>query len=383
MEKMKRTIALVLLLALTASLIPAESLAIGLIKSNVTISVTATDKSAKRAVIGTSISNPSNNNIKTVEYTLFNSAGKKLETVSRSVGQNSTSITLSFNTKEFKTSLSPNTTYSVEVNLILKGLYRDVTKKLSFTTGTELGITVKADSYHAALNTGIKVSFAIKNPSKNRIKAVSIKVNGELQSSSVTLNKSDATVTASLSRSGYGGGKTVAGTATVTMATGESYSRTFSVKTLESYENKITKFLNDSRWRKGTSWGKSTKSKLGGNWYQCAAYAYDFSKYVFNKNPNSSGKDKPISIDSGTTKNIRRGDVIKINYSGGVHWFVVLERSGNSLTTADANWPVNGKRQVRIGDDNFVIEGNRIRVMKLKNGSSLSTSLKVFHLYKK
>ena len=264
-------------------------------------------------------------------------------------------------------------------------LYRDVTKKFSFTTGKVLGITVKADSYLAALNTGIKISFAIKNPSKNKIKAVSFKVNGESVSNMVTLNKSDATVTASVSRSGYAGGKTVAGIATVTMATGESYSSTFSVKTLESYENKIGKFLNDSRWRKGTPWGKSTKSKLGGSWYQCAAYAYDFSKYVFNKNPNSTGKDKPISIDNGITKNIRRGDVIKIIYNGDVHWFVVLDRNENKLKTADANWPVNGKgtRRVRIDWGNFVIDGNRIIVMNLDGGCAKSTSLKVFHLYKK
>ena len=376
MKSLKRLAALAVLLALVMSLVPVGSFALGIITSKVTITVSAQEMSAGRAVIRTDVKNPSGNSIKTAEYTLMNSAGKKLETVSRTVGKNSASLSLSFNTASFRTALAPNTRYTVEVNLVLKGLYRDVTKRLTFTTGTAPGISVSATSYKAGLKTGVKVSFTISNPSKNRIRSVSVALQGESQ---VTLNKTDAKVTASVSRTGFPGGKTLSGTATVTMATGQTYTKTFSVKTCESCEDRIGKFLSDKRWRNGTSWGTTAKSKMGGKgWAQCAAYAYDFAKYVFNRNPNSN----PVSTEVNKTQNIRRGDVIKIKYKGGVHWFVVLERNGAKLKTADANWPVNNRRQVRVAEGNFEIDGNQIKVFKLKGGPATSTSVKVFHFYK-
>ena len=192
MKSVKRLAALAVLLALVMSMVPVGSFALGIITSKVTITVSAQEISAGRAVIRTDVKNPSGNNIKTAEYTLMNSAGKKLETVSRTMGKNSSSLSLSFNTASFRTALAPNTRYTVEVNLVLKGLYRDVTKRLTFTTGTAPGISVIAKPYRVGLKiSGIRVNFTISNPSKNRIRSVSFALKGESQGCLAVVNKTD------------------------------------------------------------------------------------------------------------------------------------------------------------------------------------------------
>ena len=87
-------------------------------------------------------------------------------------------------------------------------------------------------------------------------------------------------------------------------------------------------FINDARWKNGIWWGDGQRPKVSG-WSSsgCCAYAADFTKYVFDKPSQRSG-----SLFTNPSE-IRSGDVI---WTGG-HWFVILYRNGNQLTTAEGN----------------------------------------------
>ena len=81
------------------------------------------------------------------------------------------------------------------------------------------------------------------------------------------------------------------------------------MRTYKSYEELIGSFLSDSRWCNGTSWGPNDKSKMGGKgWAQCAAYAYDFAKYVFNRDPNSN----PVSTQVTKTQNMQHQPFLEV-----------------------------------------------------------------------
>lgn len=98
-----------------------------------------------------------------------------------------------------------------------------------------------------------------------------------------------------------------------------------------NYSEKIQSFLKDNRFKNGATWKASQKPKLssyGGS--GCCAYAADFAKYVFGKAAPTSGKKFT------NPKDIKAGDVIKV--TGSQHWFVVLERNGEKLKTAEGNW---------------------------------------------
>lgn len=115
------------------------------------------------------------------------------------------------------------------------------------------------------------------------------------------------------------------------------------------YEQKAKKFIKDSRWKNGIKWTYSQGPKL--STYSASgycAYAVDFCKYVFNKNSYRLGK-KFTKVNE-----IKAGDVIHVKNK--THWFVVLERNGNKLKTAEGNW--QGK--VVVSNSTYTIKNNKI-----------------------
>ncbi len=97
------------------------------------------------------------------------------------------------------------------------------------------------------------------------------------------------------------------------------------------YTKKVQSFLSDKRYKNGAVWKAGQRPKLSSaNGKGCYAYAADFVKYVFGKSSPTSGKKFT------NPKDIKAGDVIKV--TGSQHWFVVLERNGNNLRTAEGNW---------------------------------------------
>lgn len=130
------------------------------------------------------------------------------------------------------------------------------------------------------------------------------------------------------------------------------------------YSKKVNSFLNDSRFKNGATWKSSQQPKLSS--YKgsgCCAYAADFTKYVF-------GKSAPTNNSSFTNpKDIRAGDVIKV--TGSQHWFVVLERNGQSLKTAEGNW--GGK--VVVSSTAYTVKNNTL----YRNGKKFRTFSAGYH----
>lgn len=133
------------------------------------------------------------------------------------------------------------------------------------------------------------------------------------------------------------------------------------------YAAKYEEFINDSRWRSGTSWGDYQTPKLGGYSIGCCAYTTDFAKYVFG---SSIGYP-----DSTNPSDIRSGDIVHYtykSYSGSTwqHWFCVLERNEDALYTAEGNY---GNR-VRVSSWGYSVNGN-----KLYAGGDYVLSVEVYH----
>lgn len=132
-----------------------------------------------------------------------------------------------------------------------------------------------------------------------------------------------------------------------------------------SYNSKVNSFLNDSRWRNGSSWSSGQRPKLSGySASGCCAYAVDFCQYVFGASSYRSGSA------FSNPRNIRAGDVIKV--TGSQHWFVVLSRSGDSLYTAEGNW--GGK--VVVTNGTYQVHGNTL----YRNGSKFRTFSAGYHM---
>ena len=115
--------------------------------------------------------------------------------------------------------------------------------------------------------------------------------------------------------------------------------------------NSIESFINDSRWKNGVSWTKNQTPKLS-TWksWGCAAYCADYVRFCYNQTGWSSGT-KFTNINE-----IRKGDVITIGNpnDGSGHWFIVLSRSGNKITTAEGSF----SSKVRVGGT-YTISGNK------------------------
>lgn len=115
---------------------------------------------------------------------------------------------------------------------------------------------------------------------------------------------------------------------------------------LTSIPAKMQSFIDDDRWRNGASYGDIVPKKASWHYdkqgYQvpggCAAYCADFNLYVYGIDSNQT--TKPFT----NVNEIRQGDIIHVptvTYNGQKiiqHWFVVLNRKGNQLYTAEGNY---------------------------------------------
>lgn len=97
----------------------------------------------------------------------------------------------------------------------------------------------------------------------------------------------------------------------------------------------IDNFLNDYRWCEGNTWTNSTAPKLAaGSGTGCYAYCADYTKYCFDIDYPSHG-DSFYDINDCVV-----GDVITVGNpnTGSIgHWFIVIKRSGKTLTIAEGN----------------------------------------------
>jgi uncharacterized protein YjdB len=118
-----------------------------------------------------------------------------------------------------------------------------------------------------------------------------------------------------------------------------------------SYTQKVNTFINDYYYRNGASWSASKKPMLSNYGSSgCCAYAADFVKYVFGKSSPRSGRAFY------SASQIKAGDVVRVSNSQ--HWFVVLERNGNTLKTAEGNW---GGRVVVSNGTYTIVNGQLYR----------------------
>ena len=121
------------------------------------------------------------------------------------------------------------------------------------------------------------------------------------------------------------------------------------------YDQKVNEFINDSRWRNGTSWGYYQKPKIAWNGIGCCAYVNDFVRYVYGADSQNVG-----TIYTGVS-NIRTGDVLYINNATwGEHWIAVLGKNGNILYTAEGNVLSNNNYVVKISNAQYSINGSTI-----------------------
>ena len=85
------------------------------------------------------------------------------------------------------------------------------------------------------------------------------------------------------------------------------------------YNAKIHQFINHDWYKNDSQWG-----------WDCAAYANEFTNFVF-------GKDRTAGRLFINANEIQAGDVVHLVGSPN-HFFVVLARNGNNLTTIEGNY---------------------------------------------
>lgn len=133
----------------------------------------------------------------------------------------------------------------------------------------------------------------------------------------------------------------------------------------QGYFAKSDAFLSDSRWCDGASWGWQTPYLSEWQSWQCYAYACDFTAYMYGIDNYEDG------TYFSSVSEIRTGDVIRANG----HTFVVIERIGNDLRTAEGNYIA----RVRVANPGYRISGNSIvqvgssRTYTIQGGYHFST----------
>ncbi len=107
----------------------------------------------------------------------------------------------------------------------------------------------------------------------------------------------------------------------------------------ESYTDRYKRFINDPNWSNNISWDRNQTAKQkeaqAASPTGCAAYAADFVYFMYGGTHISEG-----GTAIGDFNDICTGDVVHIKetYNKSEHWFVVLERNGNDLYTAEGNY---------------------------------------------
>lgn len=125
----------------------------------------------------------------------------------------------------------------------------------------------------------------------------------------------------------------------------------------QEYLDKANAFIADERWKDGTKWENNKRPVLSPySAIGCAAYAADFAAYMYGSDTLRGGEHY-----EGDPEQIRSGDIVYVQYhsNGGAakeHWFIVLERDGDTLYTAEGAY--GGKTQVRT--DFYYLSGGEI-----------------------
>lgn len=127
-----------------------------------------------------------------------------------------------------------------------------------------------------------------------------------------------------------------------------------------TFETKVQEFISDSRWKNGIAWADSQTPKLS-SWSStgCCAYAADFVAYVYGSTSaawTSSDFTKFTDLNE-----IRAGDIIHTSN----HWFVVLERNGDTFRTAEGNFD----DKTRVCSDGWGIKNGQIYNLKATDGA--------------
>lgn len=101
-----------------------------------------------------------------------------------------------------------------------------------------------------------------------------------------------------------------------------------------TYYNKMIKFIKDANWKNRIGWGFYQRPKLapGADVKGCAAYCYDWVKYMYGHNDLTAGAKK-----STTANGIKTGSIVHWKYSDNEHWFVVVSRNGNAIHSIEGN----------------------------------------------
>lgn len=118
----------------------------------------------------------------------------------------------------------------------------------------------------------------------------------------------------------------------------------------DTYKARYQAFISDSRWKNGIWWGDSQTPKTA-SWSSsgCFAYTADFVYEVFGVEINTLSD---LHYDA---SQIQAGDIVRIN---NWHSFVVLERNGSKLYTAEGNTTVSGSPRVYITDSKYSVNGS-------------------------
>ncbi len=134
------------------------------------------------------------------------------------------------------------------------------------------------------------------------------------------------------------------------------------VENYSEYLRKARAFVDDPRFSHGKAWGGGQLPKLADSYYtDCAAYCCDFAKYVsgYDEYPvyehvrdEEAGEDRVLVNGYDDAREITSGDVVDM----GFHAFVVIERNGSKLLTAEGN--CSGK--VRVTDKAYSVRGNTL-----------------------
>ena len=120
----------------------------------------------------------------------------------------------------------------------------------------------------------------------------------------------------------------------------------------------INDFINDSRWKNGTSWDGNHSSYYDGNLGSgCNAYVRDFVQYVYGKSLHSGTKF--------TNRNeINTGDVGYWYISEwNQHWFAVIGRDGDWIHVAEGNYSLHTDQNGNpIGPYVVNVQNNRYNI---------------------
>ena len=134
----------------------------------------------------------------------------------------------------------------------------------------------------------------------------------------------------------------------------------------DDYDGKVQAFINHEWYKNNSQWG-----------WDCAAYANEFTNFVFGKSRTSGSYFNDIN-------KIKAGDVIYLTGSPN-HYVVVLYRNGEQLTTIEGNYsktkdrtnPKNGKKygQTIYSSTAYKIQNGQL----LRNGWESKTFNSGYH----